>query len=81
MVGMPYHFGLLEPTSLRRVLCYEVQFVKLMQSRRIEKTVQRDVIAGACLLCSEEKPHHCHRRLVAEYLKDKSGDVDIVHLS
>jgi uncharacterized protein (DUF488 family) len=60
---------------------YEDQFVKLMKSRRIEETVQRDVIADGCLLCSEEKPHHCHRRLVAEYLKERWGDLEIVHLS
>src|SRR5271169_2441690 len=42
---------------------YEDQFVKLMKGRRIEETVQRDVITDGCLLCSEEKPHHCHRRL------------------
>ena len=29
---------------------------------------------------SEEKPHHCHRRLGAEYLKEKWGDVDILHI-
>ncbi|WP_409247922.1 DUF488 family protein [Enterobacter hormaechei] len=36
--------------------------------------------ADACLLCSEHKPHHCHRRLVAEYLADKWPDVTIMHL-
>jgi len=30
----------------------------------IEHTVSRDVLADSCLLCSEDKPHHCHRRLV-----------------
>jgi hypothetical protein len=24
--------------------------------------------------------NHCHRRLVAEYLQDKWGDVEVVHL-
>jgi hypothetical protein len=24
-------------------------------------------------LCSEEKPHHCHRGLVAEYFKENGG--------
>jgi uncharacterized protein (DUF488 family) len=36
---------------------------------------------GACLLCSEEKPDHCHRRLVAEYLKEKWHDVEIEHIT
>jgi uncharacterized protein (DUF488 family) len=59
---------------------YETQFLKLMKQRRIEETVSREVVADGCLLCSEDKPHHCHRRLVAEYLKQHWGDVDIAHL-
>ena len=59
---------------------YERQFLDLMRSRRIEKKVSRDILGGGCLLCSEEKPHHCHRRLVAEYLKEKWGDVEINHI-
>ncbi|POP59659.1 hypothetical protein C3L32_10125, partial [Pseudomonas aeruginosa] len=37
-------------------------------------------IDNSCLLCSEDKPHHCHRRLVAEYLAGKWPNVEIVHL-
>jgi uncharacterized protein (DUF488 family) len=59
---------------------YEQHFLDLMRSRRIEETVSREMLDGGCLLCSEEKPHHCHRRLVAEYLKDKWGNVEIEHL-
>ncbi|MDI9404840.1 MAG: DUF488 family protein [Limnohabitans sp.] len=33
-----------------------------------------------CLLCSEHKPHQCHRRLVVEYLRNKWGDLDAAHL-
>lgn len=59
---------------------YERDFLDLMRSRQIETNVSRDTIAEGCLLCSEEKPEHCHRRLVAEYLKERWGDVEIVHL-
>jgi hypothetical protein len=48
--------------------------------RRIERTVSRDVLTDSCLLCSEDKPDHCHRRLVAEYFKEHWGDADIHHL-
>jgi len=34
------------------------------------KKLKSDWGAEGCLLCSEDKPHHCHRRLVAEYLKE-----------
>jgi uncharacterized protein (DUF488 family) len=59
---------------------YENQFMELIRSRAIETTVSRDIMSDACLLCSEEKPEHCHRRLVAEYLREKWGDVQIVHI-
>jgi len=59
---------------------YEKQFLKLMRERQIEREVSREVLGNACLLCSEDKPEHCHRRLVAEYLRDKWSDVEIVHL-
>ena len=59
---------------------YEEKFLDLMRFRRIEETVPPKTLAEGCLLCSEEKPHHCHRRLVAEYLKEMWGNVEIEHL-
>jgi uncharacterized protein (DUF488 family) len=58
---------------------YAQQFLALMASRHIE-TIDKKTLDGGCLLCSEDKPHHCHRRLVAEYLSDKWKDVEIEHL-
>ncbi len=58
---------------------YERQFLELMRARRIE-TTPREILEGGCLLCSEEKPHHCHRRLVAEYLREHWRDVEIEHI-
>lgn len=59
---------------------YERQFLKLMSDRQIEKRVSPEILDGGCLLCSEAKPHHCHRRLVAEYLNSKWTNVNICHL-
>lgn len=59
---------------------YEKQFLALMAERQIERVIDKNLVDGACLLCSEATPHHCHRRLVAEYLCEKWGDVDIQHL-
>jgi uncharacterized protein (DUF488 family) len=59
---------------------YESRFLALMKQRRIEETLPKEIIADGCLLCSEDKPHQCHRRLVAEYLKQQWGDLDIEHL-
>ena len=59
---------------------YERDFLDLMKERRIESTVPREIIADGCLLCSEDKPHHCHRNLVARYLSDHWGGVEVRHL-
>jgi uncharacterized protein (DUF488 family) len=59
---------------------YEEKFLALLHSRRIEKSIDRRVLSESCLLCSEDTPEHCHRRLVAEYLQKHWSDVDIVHL-
>lgn len=59
---------------------YEKQFSMLLAERHVENTLERKIISGGCLLCSETTPEHCHRRLVAEYLRDKWGDIEIKHL-
>jgi uncharacterized protein (DUF488 family) len=59
---------------------YERDFLALMSERKIEENVPREVIEDGCLLCSEDKPHHCHRRLVAEYLNQAWGNITIHHL-
>jgi uncharacterized protein (DUF488 family) len=52
---------------------YESDFLALMKQRRIEDRLDKNLLDGGCLLCSEDKPHHCHRRLVAEYLQRGSS--------
>jgi uncharacterized protein (DUF488 family) len=59
---------------------YERRFLDLMALRRVEDLVPRELLDGACLLCSEATPERCHRRLVAEYLGARWGGVEIVHL-
>lgn len=60
---------------------YEQRFIGLMRERRIEERLSPDALDGSCLLCSEDKPHRCHRRLVAEYLRSAwSVGVEIAHL-
>ena len=90
IVGIEYaHCPVLAPTqgmldSYRKAggdwAEYERRFLDLMAERRIEEAVRPDLLDDACLLCSEDKPHHCHRRLVAEYLQEKWGGVEIDHL-
>lgn len=59
---------------------YETQFLALMESRRVEFTVDRAHLDGACLLCSEPSPKQCHRRLVAEYLQARWSGLEVEHL-
>ncbi len=59
---------------------YNRQFLELIHARKIERTLSPDLLDGACLLCSEESPHHCHRRLVAEYLQHYWNNVEVTHL-
>lgn len=60
---------------------YEERFLKLIAERQIEKRFKPEMFDGVCLLCSENTPHHCHRRLVCEYLNEKwDGALDVHHL-
>lgn len=59
---------------------YEQKFTDLLTKREIEKKLDSEIIEDSCLLCSEAKPHHCHRRLVAEYLSNHWGNININHL-
>lgn len=60
---------------------YERQFTALMTARQIEHKFEPSQFDGGCLLCSEAKPHYCHRKLVAEYLsRHWSVPVTILHL-
>jgi len=88
--GIPYeHFPELAPTqemldAFKKQKgnwdLYERRFLELMRERRIEEGAGRKLLDGDCLLCSEETPEHCHRRLVAEYLREKWGGVEIMHI-
>lgn len=60
---------------------YEHSFLRLMEERRIETRLKPDMFLGGCLLCSEDKPHHCHRKLVCDYLNTKwDGTLKVRHL-
>jgi uncharacterized protein (DUF488 family) len=59
---------------------YERAYRELLRERGVERKLDRSLFAGGCLLCSEDKPHHCHRRLAAEYLAQAWTGLDIRHL-
>jgi uncharacterized protein (DUF488 family) len=60
---------------------YEQRFLALMRERRVEERIDSKLFAiPTVLLCSEATAEHCHRRLVLEYLRDKWGEIEIIHL-
>lgn len=60
---------------------YEVGFRSLMEHRRVEEQISKELFDGVTvLLCSEHTAEHCHRRLVVEYLNDRWGGLRAVHL-
>ena len=59
---------------------YEKQFLALITARKVEETLDRAPFDRGCLLCSEDTPDQCHRRIVAEYLAQKWGNVEVTHL-
>ena len=50
---------------------YSIEYLSLMEQRLISSKLSGIDVDNGCLLCSEDKPHNCHRRLLAEYLKQQ----------
>lgn len=59
---------------------YEIKYLDLLNARRVEDVIDFSNLDSCCLLCSEAKPDHCHRRLAANYLSEARDDISIVHL-
>lgn len=61
---------------------YEKEFADLMDYRDIDNYIADKYFdqENYCLLCAEVSPENCHRRLVAEKIRDVLGDVEIIHL-
>lgn len=60
---------------------YERDLLALLAERRVEERLARDLFAvPSVLLCSEPTPERCHRRLVAEYLRERWCGFTICHL-
>lgn len=58
----------------------ETGYRKLIRERQVEKLVSPELLDGACLLCSEDRPEQCHRTILAEYLAGRFPGVRIQHL-
>ena len=60
---------------------YESIYTSMLKDRNILGKYGIKQFDGSCFLCSEDTPEHCHRRLLAEYMKKHfTEEVKIVHL-
>lgn len=59
---------------------YALIYQRTLEDRAAENYVPPELLHGGCLLCSEDRPDRCHRRLAAEYLKTHHPALAIRHL-
>jgi uncharacterized protein (DUF488 family) len=59
---------------------YEIEYLNLLDTRKIAQKIDIEKLHESCLLCSEHMPEKCHRRLLAEYFRQVRNDVEIIHL-
>jgi uncharacterized protein (DUF488 family) len=60
---------------------YEPRFLSLLADRAVEQKIDRKLFQiPTVLLCSEPTATRCHRRLILEYLQQRWGGLEIVHL-
>lgn len=59
---------------------YEERYTEMLKKRGISDKYTPKQLDHGCLLCSEPTVEHCHRRLLAEYIKEKNPDIEIIHL-
>ena len=62
---------------------YVSSFAQLMKERDMARILQQQMTDAdrVCLLCTEDQPKQCHRRLVAENYKQFDPSIEIIHLS
>ena len=59
---------------------YEDAYLTLIRERHVEMGLKPELLHFSCLLCSEDSPEFCHRRLLADYLFTFNPEMTITHL-
>jgi uncharacterized protein (DUF488 family) len=59
---------------------YSKKYLEILHDRRVESIINQETLHNSCFLCSEDKPHFCHRRLAAEYFQSHFNNIEIIHL-
>jgi uncharacterized protein (DUF488 family) len=62
---------------------YEREFRRLLNERKPDALLRQLLSPGVnvVLLCTEDTPERCHRRLVSDYAKSIMPDLEIIHLT
>ena len=86
-----YHFGELgAPKPLRTYLADKQDYASFFKQYGSYLPEYRDSIDDIidmgsdrkiCLLCFEKYPHYCHRKVVAEFIKNYAGKkIEVIHI-
>lgn len=60
---------------------YAAEYIELLAKRQVEINLDIALFDRGCLLCSEDRPHYCHRRLAVEYLNTRwNNRLNVTHL-
>lgn len=59
---------------------YTVEYKKILNIRQCVESERAKDLDKTCYLCSESKPHNCHRRLAVEAIKGDNQNINIIHL-
>lgn len=62
---------------------YEEKYIQLMKERKISEYIEEKGIEfwdSSCLLCSEETPDNCHRRLAINEIIKVFPEIEVYHI-
>jgi len=90
LCGINYHyFNFLAPTKgirdaynkERNWEHYAKAYNELLESRNVLNDLDKSFFEKrTCFLCTEPSADHCHRGLLAEYLKKHWDEIEVIHL-
>lgn len=62
---------------------FRKEFLRTLEERKIQEVIRKEYSGNldcSCLLCSEKDPDSCHRKIVAELMREVYPDLEIIHL-
>lgn len=59
---------------------YARRYLAELKPDAVDQALAGVELDGACLLCAEDSPAQCHRRLAAEWLQQRHPQLRVVHL-